>query len=202
MQHQGQVMTIFSEKSLVVSGIDEAGRGPLAGPVTAAAVVLNADYKNPRIRDSKKLNHSQREKLFEEIILNSLCYSIINIDHQEIDKHNIRQATLIAMRKAAQEIINTFPKASFLIDGNMTLGESFCSEAIVKGDDKLTCISAASILAKVSRDRQMGSLDQLFPNYGFAKHKGYPTKDHREAIRKLGPCSIHRRTFAGVKEFV
>lgn len=195
-------MTIFNKNSLIISGIDEAGRGPLAGPVTAAAVVLKPDYKNPRIRDSKKLNHQQREELFAEIIQASLCYSIINVEHQEIDKHNIRQATLIAMRKAATEVLQTFPKASFLIDGNMNLALNFISEAIVKGDDKLTCISAASILAKVHRDRLMSSFDEIYPNYGFAKHKGYPTKDHREAIQKLGPCSIHRRTFAGVREYV
>ena len=190
------------KKRLIVVGIDEAGRGPLAGPVTVSAVILNPDYHNNKIQDSKKLSSLQREKLFSEIIENSLAHEVINLSSKEVDKINIRQATLKAMQMAASKILEKYPNAVFLIDGNMDLGENFCSKFIIKGDSKLACISAASILAKVSRDRIMQKYDKQFPQYRFAKHKGYPTKEHKELVKKHGPCKIHRMTFAGVKEFL
>ena len=190
------------KKRLTVVGIDEAGRGPLAGPVTVSAVILNPDYHNNKIQDSKKLSSLQREKLFSEIKENSLAYEIVNLSSKEVDKINIRQATLKAMQMAASKILEKYPNSVFLIDGNMDLGKKFCSEFIIKGDSKLACISAASILAKVSRDKIMQKYDQQFPQYKFSKHKGYPTKEHKELVKKHGPCKIHRVTFSGVKEFV
>lgn len=187
------------KKTTYIAGIDEAGRGPLAGPVTAASVVLKPEFTNKYLRDSKKLSSQKREGLFDIIIENSIAYSVVNIDQEKIDLVNIRQATLLAMGQAASDILAKLKNAYFLIDGNMALGEGYLSEAIVKGDDKLACISAASILAKVTRDRLMLEYDLSYPVYGFAKHKGYPTKDHLALIKQYGPCEIHRKTFAGVK---
>lgn len=184
---------------LIVAGIDEAGRGPLAGPVTVAATVFRPGYKNSKIQDSKKLSKLQREKLYSEIINNCLAYEIVNLSPKEIDEINIRQATLKGMRLCAKKILEKFPNSSFLIDGNMDLGSEFCSEYVIKGDAKFLTISAASILAKVSRDRIMKEYDKDFPQYGFAQHNGYPTKMHKELVQKHGPCPIHRMTFSGVK---
>ncbi|MCL4127347.1 UNVERIFIED_CONTAM: hypothetical protein GTU68_048471 [Idotea baltica] len=189
---------------MYVAGIDEAGRGPLAGPVSAAAVVLKPDTKIDGLTDSKKLSDAQRQKLYPEIIQSALAYSIIMLGPREIEQHNIRQATLLAMQAAATEVEKELKsKCFFLIDGNMNLSkEDYLSEFVIKGDRKIRCISAASILAKVTRDREMVKLDEIYPGYGFRAHKGYPTAAHREQIKLLGPTEIHRRTFAGVKEYI
>ncbi len=187
-----------------VAGIDEAGRGPLAGPVTAAAVVFPPGYQNSLIADSKKLTESRREKLYPEIVSSSIAYAIVSVGPRRIDKLNIREATKLAMRLAARRVSEQLQtkQVYFLIDGNMSMGSEFKDEPIVKGDQKILAISAASILAKVTRDRLMTSMEQFFPGYDLAKHKGYPTKHHRAQIAQLKPATIHRKTFAGVKEFL
>ncbi len=195
------------DKFHFIAGVDEAGRGPLAGPVSAAAVCLPIGYLNSQINDSKKLSEKKREELFQEIQQVSLAYSICFISPAEIDQINILQASLKAMFQAATEVqqqLNAkYPDSSvhFLVDGNFALRDPLSSEALVKGDQREQCIGAASILAKVARDREMLILDQKFPGYGLAVHKGYPTKFHRQKIAELGPAEIHRRSFAGVREF-
>ncbi|MBL7995265.1 ribonuclease HII [bacterium] len=185
-----------------VAGTDEAGRGPLAGPVVAAAVIFEKDFIIEGVTDSKQLNEVQRETFFEVIQKQALAFHIAIIDHEQIDKINILQASLKGMR----ECIESMPiKADYvLIDGN---AEAFPKnhfygtrqKAIVKGDSKSFSIAAASILAKVTRDRLMVEYDKIFPLYQFAKHKGYPTPDHISAIRKHGLSTIHRKTFcAGI----
>ena len=189
-----------------VAGIDEAGRGPLAGPVTAAAVVLPARYVNLRINDSKKLTHADREELYEEIVTIALAYSVKSLGPRAIERHNILQATRKAMFLAAKEVhamLNQDANGAhvhFLIDGNTRIATKVPHETIISGDSKIAAISAASILAKVTRDREMVRLDRRYPGYGFAAHKGYGTELHRQKIQELGPSKIHRRTFAGVRE--
>lgn len=184
-------------------GIDEAGRGPLAGPVTTAAVVLPPCYSNEKIGDSKKLTEKVRAKLYEEIIENALAYVIISVDPPAIDKWNIREATRRGMAHSAHRILEILnvdsSSAHLLIDGNMSLATNCHQETIIKGDQKIKSIAAASILAKVSRDRQMLAFEEQYPGYGFAKHKGYPTKFHFERLAELGPSEIHRYSFAPVK---
>ena len=192
--------------SRVSLGIDEAGRGPLAGPVVAAAVALPKQFSHERIRDSKQLAGEEREKLYEIITANALSYGIVSLGPREIEEFNIRNATRIAMTIAAREVYTRLstrnPRAQFklLIDGDMPAATNLAQETIIKGDASVFAISAASILAKVWRDRLMTSIEKRYPGYGFAAHKGYPTTLHREKIKKLGPCEIHRRTFAGVRE--
>lgn len=191
---------------LFVAGIDEAGRGPLVGPVTAACVVLRAGYKNSKIKDSKKLSEKQRNALFNEIVAASLAHSIISVGSRRIDRLNILQATKKAMCLAAERVSAQldakFGKSLLhvMTDGNMRLDLSFSQESVVKGDSKLLAISAASILAKVARDRLMQTLDDKYPGYGIEAHKGYPTKFHKEQVAILGPSPAHRMTFSGVKE--
>lgn len=180
----------------LVGGIDEAGRGPLAGPVYAACVVFEPGVIIDGINDSKKLTEKKREQLFDIIIEKALYYSIVSVDEKEIDKINILEATF----KAFRESINSLPKMPdvVLIDGNRAKDIPTEYETIVKGDGKSQSIAAASILAKVSRDRYVVELDKKYPEYGFAKHKGYPTKDHYQALEKFGPSPVHRLTFKGV----
>ena len=191
-----------------IGGIDEAGRGPLAGPVTAAAVVLPADYQNPSVTDSKKLSAAERDRLFDEIVGAALAWSAISVGPRRIERINIREATKEAMIRSAlnvrEQLRATNPETEgvFLIDGNMRCGDLFTHETIVKGDAKIMAIAAASILAKVTRDRVMQILEQRYPGYGLGEHMGYPTPKHRAQIAALGPSKIHRRTFAGVKEWV
>jgi ribonuclease HII len=193
---------------LLVAGVDEAGRGPLAGPVSAAAVVLPPDYVNPNIVDSKKLSPAKREKVFEEIVRIAFGYAVVFVGPKQIDRLNIREATRYAMACAAKELVMAFRRRSwhgsvhFLVDGNVPMATNLSQETIIKGDEKVQAISAASIIAKVSRDREMILSEEHFPGYGFAVHKGYPTAYHKQKIRELGPSVIHRVTFAGVKEFV
>ena len=177
----------------VVCGIDEAGRGPLAGPVFAAAVVLPLDCEIPGLNDSKKLTEKKREALFDVVIEKAIAYSVASASEKEIDDINILNATYLAMKRAYEGLGVTPDMA--LIDGNRKPGLSCAEETIVKGDAKSMSIAAASILAKVSRDRYMVEMDKLFPEYQFAKHKGYGTALHYEMIRNFGPSEIHRKTF-------
>ncbi len=180
----------------LIAGVDEAGRGPLAGPVVAAAVIL--DDRNPiaGLNDSKKLTAARREVLFEEILAKALCCSIAQASVQEIDELNILQATLLAMRRAVLGL--RLKPALVLVDGNQLPVLDVQAEAIVKGDALVQAISAASILAKVTRDRWCDSLHEQLPQYGFAAHKGYGTVAHLQALNQHGACNEHRRSFAPV----
>lgn len=177
----------------LICGADEAGAGPLAGAVYAAAVILPLGLEIEGLNDSKKLTEKKREQLFDVIREKALAWSIQSISEREIDEINILNARLKAMDLAIQSLE---PQADFaLIDGNRDAGIRAPHATVVKGDSLSANIAAASILAKVSRDRYMLEMDRLYPEYGFARHKGYPTKAHYEALRKFGPCPIHRRTF-------
>ena len=183
-----------------VAGVDEAGRGPLAGPVYAAAVVFPKGVVIEGVNDSKKLTEKKREMLFDKIIENAVAYSIVSVDEKEIDKINILNAAMKAFTLALDGLS---VKPDFaLLDGNRAPELNIPFEAVVKGDAKSQSIAAASILAKVARDRYITRMDEIYPEYGFSKHKGYPTKDHKEAVAKYGPSPIHRLTFKGVSEFV
>lgn len=187
------------DKIYWVAGVDEAGRGPLAGPVIAAAVILNPDKPILGLDDSKKLTEKQRERLFDIIQANALAWAIGRSEAEEIDRVNILQATFLAMQRAVSSL-NIVPHLA-LVDGNQD-PKLFCAtKTIVNGDKLEPAISAASILAKVTRDREMAILDQQYPGYGFAKHKGYPTASHVLALENLGPCEIHRRSYAPVARF-
>ena len=177
----------------VVCGMDEAGRGPLAGAVFAAAVILPQGLIIEGLNDSKKLTEKKREKLFDIIKENAISYGIGSVSAAEIDEINILNASMLAMRRAA-DMLDPKPDAG-LIDGNTSRGFSFYTETLVKGDSLSPSIAAASILAKVSRDRYMAELAEKYPEYNFGGHKGYPTKEHMELVRQLGPCPEHRRTF-------
>ena len=180
----------------LVAGVDEAGRGPLAGPVVAAAVIL--DERNPisGLNDSKVLTALRRERLFDEIRAKALCCSIAEASVQEIDEINILQATMLAMRRAVEGLRLT--PGLVLVDGNRLPVLKVRAEAIVKGDALVPAISAASILAKVTRDRWCAELDAQYPEYGFAGHKGYGTAEHLAALQAHGACPQHRKTFAPV----
>ncbi len=184
----------------LIAGVDEAGRGPLAGPVFAAAVVFDRDTVIPEINDSKKLSERKREKLFDVIKEKALYYSIVSVDEKEIDRINILNATYKCFNMAVTSL-DAMPDV-VLIDGNRCGEMPTEYELIVKGDSKSMSIAAASILAKVARDRYITELDVKYPEYNFKKHKGYGTKEHLENIAKFGPCPIHRMTFGGVKEHV
>lgn len=178
-----------------VCGIDEAGRGPLAGPVFAAAVILPEGLVIDGLDDSKKLSEKKRERLFDVIKECALDWSVASASHDEIDELNILNASMLAMKRAAQGLARVRPDFA-LIDGNRVPDGLFCNaEAIIGGDAKSASIAAASVLAKVSRDRFMITLDEKYPEYEFARHKGYPTALHRELLLKYGPCEEHRRTF-------
>lgn len=177
----------------IICGVDEAGRGPLAGNVFAAAVILPDGYLPEGLNDSKKLSAKKREKLFTEITKNAVSYGIGEATNQEIDEINIRNATYLAMRRAIENL--SVQPDYVLVDGDNINGLSTPNMCIVKGDSKSLCIAAASILAKVSRDRYITELSEKYPQYNFAKHKGYGTKEHCERILQYGPCEIHRRTF-------
>lgn len=178
---------------LNVCGIDEAGRGPLAGNVVAAAVILPKGLVIDGLDDSKKLSEKKREALFDIIQKEAVSYSVAWATPQEIDELNILGATMLAMRRAAEGL--GIPADFALIDGNTARGFSIPVKTIVKGDAKSPSIAAASILAKVTRDRQCLELDMKYPEYGFKKHKGYPTKDHMNKLREIGPCEEHRKSF-------
>ena len=183
-----------------VCGVDEVGRGPLAGAVLAAAVILDPENPIDGLADSKKLSEKRREALFVEIREKALCWSLGRAEVEEIDRINILQASLLAMRRAVLGL-DMAPQHA-LVDGNKLPDLPCSAEAIVGGDDSEECIAAASILAKVTRDREMVELDARFPGYGLAKHKGYPTKDHIQALQELGVTPIHRRSFGPVRKLL
>jgi len=194
--------TIFQEELPVVegllAGVDEAGRGPLVGNVVAAAVIL--DQKNPvaGLADSKKLSAKRRESLAIQIRESAIAWSVISIDAAEIDRINILQATMLAMKQAVEQL--AVPPQHVFIDGNRCPDINVPATAIVKGDARVAEISAASILAKVERDAQMLVLHEAYPQYGFDKHKGYPTASHMAALAEYGPCPEHRNSYKPVRE--
>ena len=177
----------------LVCGADEAGAGPLAGPVYAAAVILPRDLELAYLNDSKQVTPRRRDLLFDQIRERAVAWAVAWVDEAEIDRINILNARLLAMDKAIR-MLDPAPEYA-LIDGNRDRGISVPHETVVKGDGRSASIAAASILAKVSRDRYMEEMDARYPEYGFARHKGYPTRAHYEALRRYGPCPIHRRTF-------
>ncbi len=182
-----------------IAGIDEAGRGPLAGPVAAAAVILPKNFSCPGLDDSKKVSASKREILYERLTTDTaILWAVATADREEIDRLNILKATHLAMRRAA-EALHPSPDHC-LIDGLPVKNFPFSHDGIVKGDGLSLSIAAASIIAKVTRDRIMRELDAEFPQFGFAKHQGYGTKVHLEALRNHGPCCHHRRTFQPVAQ--
>lgn len=176
-----------------ICGVDEAGRGPLAGPVCAAAVILPMDLAIPGLNDSKKLTEKKREELYPIICEQAVAYGIAFADHKEIDSVNILQATFLAMERAIAQLKG---KADFaLIDGNREKDFGLPVQTLIKGDSRSANIAAASVLAKVTRDRYMLEMAKEYPGYGFEIHKGYGTKAHYDALTRLGPCSIHRMSF-------
>ncbi|MBA3695208.1 MAG: ribonuclease HII [Methylotenera sp.] len=193
-------------QSPIICGVDEAGRGPLAGAVYAAAVILNPARPIIGLADSKKLTEKKRNELSAEIKLNSLAWAIACSTVEEIDRINILQASLLAMKRAVENLQQQFDTSSYAarilvqVDGNKCPKLSLPCEAIVQGDDKVQEISAASILAKVARDANLCELDKQYPQYNFAKHKGYPTPEHLEALEIHGICPIHRLSYAPVRK--
>ena len=183
----------YSEGFSAVCGCDEAGRGPLCGPVVAAAVILPRGLVIDGLNDSKKLSEKKREALFDVIREKAIAYAIAEASPAEIDEYNILNASMLAMRRAVEAL--DVPADFALIDGNCSRGFEIPTETVVGGDAKSYSIAAASILAKVTRDRGCIELDRLYPEYGIAKHKGYPTKDHMEAVRTHGPAPIYRKSF-------
>ncbi len=188
---------VTSYRGILLAGCDEVGRGPLAGDVVAAAVILDFDNPITGLDDSKKLTEKKRELLFDEIQLKAKSWCIARASVAEIDKINILQASLLAMTRAVQGL--HIQPEHVLVDGNKLPKWKYQAEAVVKGDSRVAAISAASILAKVTRDREMVLLDKEYPGYGFADHKGYPTKVHMDALEKLGITPIHRTSYAPVR---
>ena len=184
----------------LVAGVDEAGRGPLAGPVFAAAVILDDLAPIKGLADSKKLSETKRELFHDTIKAKALCFCVATASVQEIDELNILQATLLAMQRAVNGL--RLKPTKVLVDGNRLPALDVRAEAIVKGDTKVASISAASILAKVERDRWCVEVDAIYPYYGFARHKGYGTQAHLDALKKYGPCPLHRTSFAPVVRYV
>jgi ribonuclease HII len=185
---------------ILYAGVDEVGRGPIAGPVVAAAVILDPARPVQGLADSKKLSEKKREALYAQIKENALSFAIAHATVEEIDQLNILHASMLAMKRAIEMLS---PAAEFaLVDGNRCPGLSIPSQAVIKGDSKVACISAASILAKVTRDREMVELDKLYPGYGLAKHKGYPTQAHLDALSKNGLNPLYRRSFAPVRNLI
>lgn len=177
---------------MYIAGVDEVGRGPLAGPVVAAAVILAQNIVG--LDDSKKLTEKRRQELSAVIQSQALCYAFGRAEPEEVDAINIHNATLLAMQRAIQNL--QIQPDKVMVDGLYVPKIKIPCEAIVKGDSLINSIAAASIIAKVKRDNEMQEIDLLYPGYGFARHKGYPTKQHKEALRLLGPTSIHRMSFA------
>jgi ribonuclease HII len=188
------------DRDLIVAGVDEAGRGPLAGPVVVAAVILDPARPIRGLNDSKQLTEDVREKLYARIVERALAHCVIFVEREEIDRINIFQATMVGMTRSLLGL-SLVPHLA-LVDGNrLPRGMPCEGRAVIGGDASEPAISAASILAKVSRDRHMHSLDALHPGYGFAKHKGYAVPEHMAALDRLGPCEVHRRSFAPVRRW-
>jgi len=183
-----------------IVGLDEAGRGPLAGPVVAAAAWLPAGFRNFGIKDSKLLSEAERERLFALFGKSGIVFSVAIVNHRDIDRINIYEASQLAMRKAVKRL--PFEPDMLLVDGMKLKGVSTAQERIVKGDRKVLSIAAASIAAKVTRDRIMRRIHEALPQYGFAKHKGYPTAEHVRLLKKHGVSYFHRRTFGPVRKIV
>jgi ribonuclease HII len=184
----------------LIAGVDEAGRGPLAGPVVAAAVILSPGFSLPGLKDSKRLSPEVRAALDQEIRGQALAFAIREMTAREIERLGILAASLKAMAQAVRAL--ALAPQMVLVDGNVPLPLAYPQQPVVQGDDRCPSIAAASILAKVHRDRQMEALHRLYPQYNFARHKGYATPEHLEALRCWGPCDLHRRTFRGVKEWL
>lgn len=196
-------MDLFSEdhrQVRLLAGVDEVGRGPLAGDVVAAAVILDPARSPSGLRDSKRLSASARDAIYEEVTATALAWTVGRASVAEIDQINILQASLLAMSRAVQ-LLRPQPEY-VLVDGNRLPRWPYLAEAVVKGDGSVAAISAASIVAKVTRDRELLELDTRYPGYGLAEHKGYPTRAHLAALRKLGVSPIHRRSFAPVRELL
>lgn len=183
-----------------IAGVDEVGRGPLAGDVVAAAVILDPARPIEGLRDSKKLSEARREELAGHIREQSLAWCVARASVAEIDKINILQASLLAMKRAVEGL--AVQPGFVLVDGNRLPQWHYASEPVVKGDDRVPAIAAASILAKVQRDAELVALEQEYPGYGFAAHKGYPTKTHLAALKELGVTPVHRRSFAPVRDLL
>lgn len=181
-----------------IIGLDEAGRGPMAGPLVVAGVVFPKGFYDERINDSKQLSEKKREMLYDLVIEHALAYSIQVIDEKEVDELNVYQASRQGMIRAIKDIISNGCKADYALSDAMPLGNVIEHNAIIKGDAKSLTIGAASILAKVTRDRIMIDYDKIYPQYGFKKHKGYPTKEHKKALKLYGVTAIHRRSFKPV----
>lgn len=194
-EHIQQLLTL---KQLLIAGVDEVGRGPLVGDVVTAAVILDPNKPILGLNDSKKLSEKKRELLFAEITEKALCWAIGRCSPTEIDELNIYHATHLAMQRAVAGL--TIQPEHILVDGNRCPDFHLPAEAIVKGDGLVAAISAASIIAKVTRDREMEQLDEQYPEYGFAKHKGYPTPQHLQAIKDFGVTDFHRKSFKPVAE--
>ncbi len=193
--------TLYERGFRSICGVDEAGRGPLAGPVVAAAVILPIEVEIEGLDDSKKLSPARRDDVFEQIVKLGLPCAVGIVDHKTIDTVNILRASLYAMRKAVHEL-NPAPDV-VLVDGNMSVPNLTQPQfAIVGGDRRCRAISAASVVAKVTRDRIMVKYQELYPGFSFATHKGYPTAEHMEELRRLGPTDIHRRTFRPVADII
>ena len=185
--------SFHSSKIKIIAGCDEAGRGPIAGPVVAAAVIFDKKISHPKINDSKKLNEKTRNELYDWILQNCISYGVGIIDHEEIDKINILQASLKAMKIAASQL-NPLPDL-ILIDGNKTFDSEIPTKLVVKGDAKSFSVAAASIIAKVTRDKIMKEVSENHPEYLWSSNKGYPTKKHIEAVKTFGASPLHRKTF-------
>ncbi|QIL88746.1 ribonuclease HII [Microbulbifer sp. SH-1] len=188
---------VCSYTGTLLAGVDEVGRGPLAGDVVAAAVILDPANAIEGLADSKKLSEKRREVLFDEIREKALSFSIARATVEEIDQLNILHASMLAMKRAVEQL--SVQPEFVLVDGNRKPSWRYACDAVVKGDDRVAAIAAASILAKVTRDREMVLLDQKYPGYGLAGHKGYPTKAHMAALAELGVTPIHRKSFAPVQ---
>ncbi|MDP8098529.1 ribonuclease HII [Pasteurella atlantica] len=195
-----QENTFIYPKAHLIAGVDEVGRGPLVGAVVTAAVILDPNNPIKGLNDSKKLSEKRREELAKEIKQKALCWSLGRAEPEEIDQINILNATMLAMQRAVQGL--SLQPDFVLVDGNRTPNFSMPSEAIIKGDGLVAEISAASILAKVTRDNEMRELDKQFPEYGFAKHKGYPTKLHFEKLAEFGVTPFHRKSFSPVAKIL
>ena len=193
-------MLEFYGNCTTLAGVDEAGRGPLAGPVIAAAVILDLNNPIAGLDDSKRLTAKRREVLAAEIKIKALAWAIGRVDHEEIDRINILKASLLAMKIAIEGLMVT--PEQVVVDGNKCPTVSLQIDAIIGGDRLVPAISAASILAKVTRDEEMVGLDTVYPGYGFAKHKGYPTREHIKALEVLGVSDIHRRSYAPVQRLL
>jgi ribonuclease HII len=197
MSSQKNYQALCDSISGHIAGVDEVGRGPLAGDVVAAAVIFPKEYCIEGLADSKKLTEKKRETLFEQITSQCLAFAVGRCSPQEIDEINILQASLLAMKRAVDAL--SLAPDYVMVDGNQLPKWSYPSKAVIGGDHLIPSISAASIIAKVTRDNEMKLLDEKFPAYGFGQHKGYPTKSHLQALASEGPCEIHRISFKPVK---